>query len=60
MFTAFFVLALGSKKIKIGHDIYDLFMTYLKNLKIGHKKFEKTLPIGSLMIVHLAKSGNKK
>lgn len=25
MFTAFFVFTLESKKIKIGHDFYDLF-----------------------------------
>jgi len=59
MFTAFFVLALVSKKIKIGHDLYDLFRDPPENLKIGHEKFREARPIGSLTIVHLAKSGNK-
>jgi hypothetical protein len=36
------------------------FVTYPENLKIGHEKFRETPPIGSLTIVHLAESGNKK
>ncbi len=30
MFTAFFVFALVSEKIKIGHDLYDLFRVPFK------------------------------
>lgn len=41
MFTAFFVLALVSKKIKMGHDLYDLFRDHPENLKIGHEKLRK-------------------
>ena len=41
-----------------------IFMTYSvthpENLKIGHEKLREAWPIGSLTIVHLAKSGNKK
>jgi hypothetical protein len=33
MFTAFFVLAQVSKKIKIGHDLYDLFRVPFKKLQ---------------------------
>lgn len=60
MFTAFFVLALVSKKIKIGHDLYDLLRDPFRKLQMGHEKARKTRPISSLTIVHLAESGNKK
>ena len=33
MFTAFFVLELVSKKIKIGHDLYVLFRVPFKKYK---------------------------
>jgi hypothetical protein len=42
MFTAFFVLALISKKIKIGHDFYDLFWDPFRKLQMGHEKARKT------------------
>ena len=35
-------------------------VTHPKKFKMGHEKLRETRPIGSLMIVHLAKSGNKK
>jgi len=61
MFTAFFVLTQYQKKNKIGHDLYVLFsVPFKKSQKMGHGKSGKARPIGSLTIVHLAKSGNKK
>jgi hypothetical protein len=59
MFTAVFVLALVSKKIKIGHYLYVLFRDPFVKFKMGHEKLKKSRPIGSLTIIHLAKSGNK-
>ncbi len=38
MFTAFFVLTLVSKKIKIGHDLYDLFRDPFYNFQDGARK----------------------
>jgi len=34
-------------------------VTHPENLKMGHEKFRESRPIGSLTLVHLAKSGNK-
>lgn len=36
------------------------FVTHPENYKMDHEKFRKTQSIGSLTIVHLAKSGKKK
>jgi len=60
MFTAFFVLALVSKKTKKAILKVTYSVTYRKNIKIGHWNLWKARPIGSLTIEHLAKSGNKK
>lgn len=40
MFTAFFVLALVSKKIKIGHDLYDLFRDPSEKFENGSRKIQ--------------------
>jgi len=37
MFTAFFVFALVSKKIKKGHDLYDLFRIKRKSWGLSKK-----------------------
>ncbi|MDQ1095901.1 hypothetical protein QE441_002978 [Chryseobacterium sp. SORGH_AS909] len=56
MFTAFFVLAQVSKKIKIGHDFYILLRDPFVKFKNGHEKSRENRPIGSLMTVHFFRS----
>jgi len=43
MFTAFFVFALVSKKIKIGHDLYDLFRDPSEKFENGSRKIQENL-----------------
>jgi len=60
MFTAFFVLTQYQKKPNRSRFICPISCPIQKITKMGHEKSRKARPIGSLTIVHLAKSGNKK